>query len=241
MKYFIQIGVMLLLLVSVHPGYADETEDLLHQASTFSILEQGGYYPVITVGGMAIRGDQGIGGFEDLNGELVQINGTIYQITADGVVSVPQEDEGIAFMNTIMFNPEWNVQLTEPMNLTVIEEELAASFPTDDRIYAIRVDGTFSKITVRSVPGQEEPYPPLSSVIANQSIFNLTDTPGSIIGFWFPDWMKGVHVAGYHLHFISDDRTAGGHLLSCDLKEGEAMIDPIHSFRIDHDLIEKSK
>ena len=29
-----------------------------------------------------------------------------------------------------------------------------------------------------------------------------------MLGFRFPDYAEGIEVAGYHLHFISDDRSA---------------------------------
>jgi acetolactate decarboxylase len=36
-----------------------------------------------------------------------------------------------------------------------------------------------------------------------------------MVGFWSPPYASGVEIAGYHLHFLSDDRTTGGHVLSC--------------------------
>lgn len=230
------IGILLLIQVT-SGGYADETKDFLHQGGSFSILEQGGYDSVTTVEEMAKKGDHGIGGFEHLNGELVQINGTIYQITADGIVSIPPKDEKVAFMNTVRFNPEWNIQLTGPMNLSQIKDKIHETFPSSDRMYAIRIDGTFSEMTTRSVPAQQKPYPPLSAVIANQTLFNLTDSTGTITGFWFPEWMKGVNVAGYHLHYLSEDKTAGGHLLSSLIINGTASIDPIYSFSMDNEVL----
>ena len=35
------------------------------------------------------------------------------------------------------------------------------------------------------------------------------------MGSWFPDYMKGINVPGYHFHFITEDKKAGGHLLEC--------------------------
>jgi acetolactate decarboxylase len=42
--------------------------------------------------------------------------------------------------------------------------------------------------------------------------------------------MDGVNVAGYHCHFISDDRQFGGHLLDCALDNGTLMIDGTDRF-----------
>ena len=36
---------------------------------------------------------------------------------------------------------------------------------------------------------------------------------GTLVGFRMPQYLKDVNVAGYHLHFITSDRSSGGHLL----------------------------
>ena len=35
-----------------------------------------------------------------------------------------------------------------------------------------------------------------------------------------PAWVGGLNVPGYHRHFLSDDRTVGGHVLDCRAREG---------------------
>jgi acetolactate decarboxylase len=46
-----------------------------------------------------------------------------------------------------------------------------------------------------------------------------------MVGFRFPDYAEGVEVSGYHLHFISSDRTRGGHVLGCRTAGVRARID----------------
>jgi hypothetical protein len=36
---------------------------------------------------------------------------------------------------------------------------------------------------------------------------------------------QGLNVSGYHFHFITADRSAGGHVLGCKLAGGELYID----------------
>jgi len=72
----------------------------------------------------------------------------------------------------------------------------------------------------RSVHRQVKPYPPLAEVAADQSVFTLSDVEGTLVGFRFPDYAKGLEVPGYHLHFITGDRTRGGHVLDCRLNRG---------------------
>ena len=44
--------------------------------------------------------------------------------------------------------------------------------------------------------------------------------------------MNGVDYAGYHLHLITDDHTAGGHLLDCIIQNATVEIDQINSYNL---------
>jgi len=76
------------------------------------------------------------------------------------------------------------------------------------------------------VPKQHRPYRPLAEVIGEQHVFELNDVAGTIVGFRFPAYSEGIEVSGYHLHFISEDRARGGHVLECTAGPGRAAIDP---------------
>jgi len=91
--------------------------------------------------------------------------------------------------------------------------------------YAIKVEGTFAYIKTRSVQKQTEPYPPLVEVTSAQTVFEFNDVEGTLVGFWCPEYSDGINLPGYHLHFISDDFTMGGHLLECSMKAGTILID----------------
>ena len=82
----------------------------------------------------------------------------------------------------------------------------------------------------RSVPEQHKPYPPLKKVTKNQPEFETKNVSGTIVGFRCPPYVKGINVLGYHLHFISDNRTRGGHILSFEIKNGECEIDVLNQY-----------
>jgi len=75
------------------------------------------------------------------------------------------------------------------------------------------------------VPRQEPPYRPLAEVIAQQQISVLRNVSGTMIGFCFPDALDGIEMVGSHLHFLTDDRRRGGHVLSYTLLEAIAQLD----------------
>lgn len=97
----------------------------------------------------------------------------------------------------------------------------------------MRVDGHFDRVKTRSVPRQRKPYPPLVEVVEDQPNFELRDVEGSLVGFRFPHYAQGINVAGYHFHFITDDRGAGGHVLDLRLARGELRIDHEAKMRLE--------
>ena len=92
--------------------------------------------------------------------------------------------------------------------------------PPKTCFYAVMIQGEFSYVKTRSVPAQEKPYPPLAEVTKNQPTFEFTDVTGTMVGFRCPPYVTGINVPGYHLHFLTDDRTAGGHLLEFTVAPG---------------------
>jgi len=222
----------ILILIFTFSVCADTPDQniTMYQASSYDMVESGNYYEVFTVDDMQRLGDFGLGGYEDLDGELTQIDGNIYQIRSDGTVSEPPGDTGICFANTVLFRPEYSLQFNNTLDKEALFSEINKSFSNHDAIYAYRIDGTYSNISVRSVPPQEEPYPSLAEVVGEQSIFNLENVSGTVSGFWFPEWMQGVNYAGFHTHFITDSRDAGGHVLDVTSENVTVSVQPIHRF-----------
>ena len=97
----------------------------------------------------------------------------------------------------------------------------------------MRIDGDFSLIRARSVPKQHPPYRPLAEVVADQHVFELDEVAGTVVGFRFPTYSEGIEVTGYHLHFLSEDRSRGGHVLECRLERGTAAIDPSSDLHVE--------
>ncbi len=98
---------------------------------------------------------------------------------------------------------------------------------------AIRLDGRFDSVRARSVPRQEPPYRPLTEVVLEQHVFELTEVEGTMLGFRFPDYAEGIEVGGYHLHFISADRSRGGHVLGSRANGLRARLDPSNELHVE--------
>jgi acetolactate decarboxylase len=104
--------------------------------------------------------------------------------------------------------------------------------PSGNFPYAVKVTGKFSYVKTRSVPRQSKPYPPLAQVAKKQAVFEFRDVDGVIVGFYLPQYLAGINLAGYHCHFLTADRTAGGHLLDCRIKQAKVELTQLEDFRL---------
>ncbi|MFH1079565.1 MAG: acetolactate decarboxylase [Pseudomonadota bacterium] len=160
------------------------------------------------------HGDFGLGTFDNLDGEMVMLEGRIYQITADGRVHQVDEQALTPFACVTFYHPLSHDELSAEQSYPVFQEWLRGLLPSPNIFYAIRVEGRFASMRVRSVPKQEN-YRPLVEVAQEQPVFTFTDIEGTLAGFFTPEFLGSLSVPGLHLHFLSDDRQRGGHLLEC--------------------------
>lgn len=210
------------------PGYYFNTQnqnDVLTQVSTIDAILNGLYDGVITYGELKDYGDFGIGTFAGLDGEMVALDGEFYQIKADGIAYPVNDDMTTPFACVIFFDADREMPVREGMNYTQFREYLEGSINEKNIFHAVKIEGSFRYVKTRSVPGQEKPYPPLVEVTANQPTFEFNDVKGTIVGFCSPEYLEGLNVPGYHLHFITEDRTAGGHVLEFVVKDAKLTVD----------------
>lgn len=231
-KYLIAIISTILILImgvwllkSQLPQNATDNNDTLFQYSTLGSLLEGVYDGEMTYGEVRQHGDFGLGTFNELDGEMVEIDHQVYQVRADGIAYEVSDDMKTPFAVVTYFEADQTANLAEPMDCDQLKEYIDGLLPTENIPYAVKVDGLFSYMQTRSVPRQEEPYPRLVEVLETQPIFEFQEVEGTIVGFRLPDYMDGANAAGYHFHFITQDRNAGGHVLACQSSEVEIAID----------------
>lgn len=204
--------------------------DTLYQVSTLNSLLVGNYDGLQTVSELKANGDIGIGTFDALDGELVMIDRKVYKVKDTGKVEEMEDSVKIPFAAVTFFDEDSSKELVDINDFDSLKKELDSLIENKDLFYAIKVDATFNYVKTRSVPKQEKPYPVLSEVTKNQPTFEYTEVKGSLVGFWCPEYVGGINVPGYHLHFISDDRTKGGHLLEVDFDKANVYMDITEGF-----------
>jgi acetolactate decarboxylase len=214
-------------------GGDERLHHTLFQTSTVDALLEGKYEGDVSFAELGARGDFGLGTLDALDGEMICLDGSFYQVKADGKAHPVDRKTRTPFAVVTVFEPDVAQTLSTPVDFEVLCDYLDGVIGGSAVCCAIRVDGRFEYVKTRSVPRQHKPYPPLVEVVANQPTFELRGVSGSLVGFRFPDYAQGLNVSGYHFHFITADRSAGGHVLGCTLARGELYIDREGDLRLE--------
>ena len=185
----------------------------IYQYSLLNALMDGVSETGIPVSKLLSKGNQGLGTFVRMNGELLFLDGKVYQLQAEGNIREADGSDQIPFAVSTQFVPQQttSVRLKEKNDidnaLNGFNDHTANLFMT------YRINGDFEYLKCRTVRGQEYKGQPLSELGKKQSVETYNDVSGTIIGFRTPKNWQGFGVAGEHLHFITLDRKAGGHVL----------------------------
>jgi acetolactate decarboxylase len=205
--------------------HAEREPHVLFQASTIGSLLDGAYKGDVTFAELAEHGDLGLGTLNSLDGEMIAVDGRFYRADIAGTINEVEPSTRTPFAVLTWFTPTVELEVDEPLSHEELLAKLDARLPEEAVACAVRVDGSFELVHARSVPRQEPPYRGLAEVVEDQRVFDLADVEGTMVGFRFPDYSEGIEVSGYHLHFITADRTRGGHVLGGRLRHARAQLD----------------
>jgi acetolactate decarboxylase len=211
-----------------------QDRDTLVQLAPFLYILSGNYDGVTTVAQFKAAGTLGIGTFDGLDGEAILLDGILYQVKGDGSVSVADEADRMPFGTCTLFDSDLRRTMRRIASYEVFSKTLEADFADKQIFYAVRAEGLFTDIRVRSCDRQSKPYRPLAEVTKQQHEYAYEKVRGTLVGFWTPPFVHGsVGVPGFHLHFISDDRTKGGHVLDFRADALSIALDPTPRLTID--------
>lgn len=199
--------------------------DQVTQISQINALMLGQFDGAAPIGGLLRYGDFGLGTFDHLDGEMIVLDGTIWQATKDGAVKRAPLDLTTPFSVVTWFDVDGKMPCPPTGSLTNLESRMDLLLPKQNDFYAIRIDVDLESITLRSVPRQEPPYKPLAEVTKQQSIWTRENISGTLIGLRCPKWVGNLNVAGYHWHFLSADRQVGGHVFDLRVRSGTIAFD----------------
>jgi acetolactate decarboxylase len=196
-------------------GDEDQT---VFQTSTVNALMEGASTGDMTMGELKTHGDFGLGTFDGLDGEMIELDGKVFQVRADGHAHPVEDSARTPFATVSFFKADESAQLDRISTQPEMLAKVATMLPSQNIFHAVRIEGRFDYVKTRAVARQDESVG-LEAAAREEPVFEFHDVDGSIVGFFTPDYLRGVNVPGYHLHFITADRTAGGHMLDCRTRD----------------------
>lgn len=218
-KIFKGLPVLLLafLLLFSLPVFS-AAEGTIYQYSTINSLLLGNYDGELTISQLLEHGDTGLGTFNALDGEMVVIEGKVYRIDFHGKAEEVSPATRTPFASAVEFKTDSILKIDRVDSLKELNSAVSDTLGSENIFYTIRIDGMFTHLRTRSIPPQHKPYLPLIEAAKEQRIFKLSSIKGSMIGIKSPAYIKGIGIPGFHWHFISEDRTKGGHVLDCSFE-----------------------
>ena len=143
-----------------------------------------------------------------------------------GNIFLAEDEKGVPFAAVCKFLPQKTEKLEKMDNIEELKTWLTLRIEEDfglNSMYAVRIDGEFSKVDARSESGTKAHHVTLKDALSvTQKAFVFENIRGSLVCVYYPDYMDGINAEGWHLHFLSEDRKHGGHVFDLSLTEGSA-------------------
>lgn len=204
----------------------------MYQVSTLQALMLGYSRPVITVEELLKHGDTGLGTFENVDGEMIVVDGACYRAMENGVVVPAEPERGVPFSSVCPLINGRHFELGEMLTIDALKTQLNNLIDEDfglNSMHMARIEGEFSLVDARSESSYKSMHVSLKTILGQtQKAFKFENVTGTLVCVYYPDYMDGINAAGWHLHFISDDRKQGGHVFEISMTSGHGIITKIN-------------
>ncbi|WP_432798382.1 acetolactate decarboxylase [Poriferisphaera sp. WC338] len=207
---------------SVNPGTSN-------QIGTAQALMIGAYQQQGTVAELPQYGNFGIGVTENLNGELIMLDGEIYQACVADELSTPAPNVGTPFMTMCHFTPDRTWPIANQISYADLEKLMDAQVVNPEHISAIKITGTFDTVRYRCLSLTQN-YVPYNEAVKKEHVYENDNVKGTLVGFYFPPFFGDLNFKRYTFHFIQDDKRHGGHLMDCKLRNGQIEMMQLRDF-----------
>ena len=208
----------------------------MFQVSTLQALALGYSRAVVNVGEIMRHGDIGLGTFEDVNGEMIVLDGHCYRADEKGNVSKADDETGVPFSSVTIFKEDRYCEIDSIDSIEKLKVFLDLRIEENfglNSMHIVRIDGSFKRVCARSESGYRAHHVTLKEALsATQRDFYFDDINGTLVCVYYPDYMDGINASGWHLHFVSEDRKRGGHVFDLSMEKGTAYFDKITNIEI---------
>ncbi|TCV19544.1 alpha-acetolactate decarboxylase [Sphingobacterium alimentarium] len=213
---------------------AQTKHNVLYNYGIIDAFIGGLYKGSLPIKDLKLKGDFGIGAPDMLNGELTMLNGKAYQTKATGETVVLDNDHKTSFSTVTFFRADTVFYVNNATEQKDLLEIIANRLTNKNAMYAIKITGDFSNVRTRAFPPvKEEPFPVLSTILDRQQFFDIQNTAGTLVGYHLPEYLNGIQMSGFHLHFLSANTKQGGHVLGFKGQNLKIEIAELKSFELE--------
>ncbi len=209
-------------------SFAADKPAVISQMGLLAAVEAGAVAGDATYGELSKDGDFGVGTFNNLDGEMVALDGKFYQYWPGGKTKPADLNSKTPFAEIVKFKKQSSLDIPNTMDFTTLQTTLDKELKNKNIPYAIRIDGEFQvlKLNSRFPVGSPEAADP------SKRNYQVENVKGTLVGFWFPGDLVSLTRPGYHFHFISSDKKVAGHVLDFTIKQGKAEIQPVYQIHL---------
>ncbi len=234
-KYFVLLASLIILIYSDRKAKAQgKSQEYIYHYSILSALNDKVYTGNLKIKDLKKHGDLGLGTYNFLEGEMVIVNGTVYKILPEGKIVEAQDNELSPYAMITKFDVDKSFKIENIKDYEALKTAISKNLPSENIFYAIQIKGIFGKVKCGTVTKQNPPFTKrLKKILDNRPVYEATNLSGTLVGLWCPEYMIDINAPGYHLHFIADDKSIGGHLLDIQITNAEAEIDVIRGYRLE--------
>lgn len=206
-----------------------QQQSKLYQHGTLATLVPGLFAGTMKLGEILKNGDTGIGTATGLGGEMIVLDGRPYLVKSTGKIDVLPAETMVPFATVHYADHDLPATVVHDLDEAHLGDVVFDKRALKNIFFAVQITGKFSHVKTRAVAAQERPYPPLSAVADQQAIFTEEDSQGTLVGYFSPELFQGMAAAGFHLHYLNDTHTMGGHVLDFTVSEGQLTLQPFSS------------
>ena len=200
----------------------------MFQVSTLHALAAGYTRSVVTVQELQSRGNIGLGTFEGVDGEMILLDGVCYRARHDGSVVKAAPETGVPFASTALVQEGTTFDLEKVPDIATLNHELTDKLDEAfalNSMHVVRIDGFFDSVSARSESAYRADHITLKDMLATtQREFVFEKLSGTLVCAYHPDYMGGINAPGWHVHFLSEDKTRGGHVFDVSLVRGHVVM-----------------
>jgi len=196
----------------------------LFQLGNASALFSGAIEGDITYGQLREKGDFGLGTFNGIQGEMVALNGNFYKISQKGKTIPVNPHWKTPYVELVKFTSDKAVHFEKIDRYAALKQLLNAKLDNKNIPYAIKISGMFQLMKLRS----RSPRTASQTQDVIEETYSIENVKGTLVGFWFPDYLLSLTVPKFHFHFISDDRKMSGHVLELKAEYADAVFNKIN-------------